>query len=322
MMTNDDTENAKKCQIFICKICEFTCSKKSNYINHLATQKHKMMTNDDKMMTKKCQKMPNQFHCECGKVYKHRQGLSLHKKKCQKMPEHRNDAPVEVCQATTSKNHDDVEEFTQKDKRMMKMMTMAMRSTAEGIANSVKEIVSVAGTNHSHNTTNSHNKTFNLNFYLNETCKDAMNIQDFIKTLRLSTCDLERVGELGYTEGISRMFIKGLNELEVTKRPIHCSDLKREIIHIKDNDRWEQDNANRDKLRKAISDLSNKNIMLLDDWQRENPGYDRYDSKKNDIYLKIMVESMGPADEDTSERSFRKITRKVAVNTIIDKGVV
>ena len=175
-------------------------------------------------------------------------------------------------------------------------------------------------TNHSHNTTNSHNKTFNLNFYLNETCKDAMNLQDFIKTLQLNLSDLERVGELGYTEGISRMFIKGLNDLDETRRPIHCSDLKREVIHIKDNDVWEQDNENRDKLRKAINDISNKNIMLLDDWRQENPGFDQYDSKKNDLYLKLLVNTMGPDSPDATDKAFRKIIRKVASNTIIKKN--
>ena len=146
-----------------------------------------------------------------------------------------------------------------------------------------------------------------------------MNLQDFIKTLQLNLGDLERVGELGYTEGISRMFIKGLNDLDETRRPIHCSDLKREVIHIKDNDVWEQDNENRDKLRKAINDISNKNIMLLDDWRQENPGFDQYDSKKNDLYLKLLVNTMGPDSPDATDRAFRKIIRKVASSTIIKK---
>ena len=146
-----------------------------------------------------------------------------------------------------------------------------------------------------------------------------MNLQDFIKTLQLNLGDLERVGELGYTEGISRMFIKGLNDLDETRRPIHCSDLKREVIHIKDNDVWEQDNENRDKLRKAINDISNKNIMLLDDWRQENPGFDQYDSKKNDLYLKLLVNTMGPDSPDATDKAFRKIIRKVASNTIIKK---
>ena len=196
------------------------------------------------------------------------------------------------------------------------------QETCMGTMKTVIESGNLGGnnTNHSHNTTNSHNKTFNLNFYLNETCKDAMNLQDFIKTLQLNLGDLERVGELGYTEGISRMFIKGLNDLDETRRPIHCSDLKREVIHIKDNDVWEQDNENRDKLRKAINDISNKNIMLLDDWRQENPGFDQYDSKKNDLYLKLLVNTMGPDSPDATDKAFRKIIRKVASNTIIKKN--
>ena len=117
------------------------------------------------------------------------------------------------------------------------------------------------------------------------------------------------------------MFVKGLNDLEVTKRPIHCSDLKRETLHIKDKDIWEKDNPNQDKLKKAIKDLSNKNIMLFDDWQRENPGYDQYDNKKNDIYLRMMVQAMGPADQVAEKRDFGKIIRSIAKNTIIDKDV-
>jgi hypothetical protein len=186
----------------------------------------------------------------------------------------------------------------------------------------VIELSKNGSTTNSHNTithTNSHNKTFNLQFFLNETCKDAMNITDFVKSLHLNIQDLENVGELGYAEGISRMFVKGLNELEVTKRPIHCSDLKREVIHIKDKDVWEKDTTNQDRLKKAIKDLSNKNIMLFDDWQRQNPGYDQYDSKKNDIYLKMMVQAMGPADDVAERRDFGKIIRTIAKTTIIDK---
>ena len=114
------------------------------------------------------------------------------------------------------------------------------------------------------------------------------------------------------------MFVRGLNDLEVTKRPIHCSDIKREILHIKDKDKWEKD-ANRDKLTKAIKDLSNKNIMLLDDWQKENPGCKEYNNRKNDIYLKLMVESMGPADDSAEKRDFGKIIRTIAKSTIIDR---
>jgi hypothetical protein len=166
---------------------------------------------------------------------------------------------------------------------------------------------------------NSHNKTFNLQVFLNETCKDAMNIKDFIQSLELTLTDLEKVGELGYAEGISRMFIKGLNSLDITKRPIHCSDVKREIMHIKHEDKWEKDNANQDKLRNIIKQLTHKNIMMLDDWKKANPGCTAYDSRKYDHYLKLTMESMGPTDEDAEKRDFNKIIRRVAESTTIDK---
>jgi len=155
---------------------------------------------------------------------------------------------------------------------------------------------------------------------LNETCKDAMNITDFVNSLKLNLQDLERMGELGYAEGISRMFVKGLSDLEVTKRPIHCSDLKREVIHIKDQDKWERDTTNQDRLKDAIRHLSNKNIMLLDDWQKQNPGCTEYNNNKNGLYLKIQAESMGPVNDKEERRDFSKIVRAVAKNTIIDRN--
>jgi hypothetical protein len=329
MLTNVDKKNAKKRQKFICEACDFVCFKKSDFIRHEATRKHKMLTNVDKMLTEKCQKTPDEFQCECGKVFKHRQSLSVHRKKCQIIP-------AEVCppvavQSTPNRCENQKDQIIEIQGRLIDQYKDALKSKDTCIETQDKAITAMKtviesgnlggnNTNHSHNTTNSHNKTFNLNFYLNETCKDAMNLQDFIKTLQLNLADLERVGELGYTEGISRMFIKGLNDLDETRRPIHCSDLKREVIHIKDNDVWEQDNENRDKLRKAINDISNKNIMLLDDWRQENPGFDQYDSKKNDLYLKLLVNTMGPDSPDATDKAFRKIIRKVASNTIIKKN--
>jgi hypothetical protein len=183
------------------------------------------------------------------------------------------------------------------------------------------EVVKDGKTINNNNTINSHsnNKTFNLQVFLNETCKDAMNIKDFIQSLELNLTDLEKVGELGYAEGISRLFIKGLNNLDITKRPIHCSDVKREIMHIKDNNKWEKDNAAQDKLKNIIKQLTHKNIMMLDDWKKANPGCTAYDSKKYDKYLKLTLESMGPTDDDAEKRDFNKIIRRVAENTSIDK---
>lgn len=311
-MKQNETFCRKKSQSeFYCKICDYQCSRKTDYEKHLLTRKHEMKQNE----TKKSSKVVTPFMCsKCNKVLKSRTSYWRHTKNCC-------GANEVICNTITS----DVDEPSDgKDKDVIMLLLKQNQEFKELIVSQNNQIVELSkngSTNNSYNHTNSHNKTFNLSFFLNETCKDAMNITDFVNSLKLSLNDLERVGELGYAEGISRMFVKGLNDLEVTKRPIHCSDLKRETLHIKDKDVWEKDTTNQDKLKKAIKDLSNKNIMLFDDWQRENPGYDQYDNKKNDIYLHMMVQAMGPADEAAEKRDFGKIIKSIAKNTIIDKEV-
>jgi hypothetical protein len=186
-----------------------------------------------------------------------------------------------------------------------------------------KTIIEVAknsqGNNNNNTISNSNNKTFNLNFFLNETCKDAMNMKDFIQSLELSLPELEKMGELGFAEGMSRVFVNRLNSLDITKRPIHCSDVKRETIHIKDNNKWEMDNANLDRLRKIIKQLTIKNILRVDDWKKANQGCTEYNSRKNDQYLRINMEAIGPVDATEEKRDFGKIIRRVAENTAIDK---
>jgi hypothetical protein len=169
---------------------------------------------------------------------------------------------------------------------------------------------------------NSNNKTFNLNFFLNETCKDAMNMKDFIQSLEMSLPELEKMGEVGFAEGMSRLFVDRLNQLDITKRPIHCSDVKREIIHIKDDNKWERDNANLDRLRKIIKQLTLKNILRVDDWKKANQGCTEYNSRKNGQYLKINMEAIGPVDDGEVKRDFGKIIRRVAESTTIDKNYV
>ena len=171
----------------------------------------------------------------------------------------------------------------------------------------------------SHSNNNSNNKTFNLNFFLNETCKDAMNMKDFIKSLELTLPELEKMGEIGFAEGMSRLFVDRLNKLDITKRPIHCSDVKREIIHIKDDNKWERDNANLDRLRKIIKQLTIKNILRVDDWKTANAGCTEYNSRKNGQYLKMHIQALGPVDDDEVKRDFGKIIRRVAETTAIDK---
>lgn len=299
------------------------------------TRKHKNGTNGTNLGQKNaltCEYCSTEMNSKTS-YYRHKQkcGVFLEEKNAKKTPDE------ESCDNFLSNQQnirganmtiDDKDKIIENKDRLLDKQSKLLDKLVEQNAGMMKHIMTNNQAtnnnntmNNSHNHTNSHNKTFNLQFFLNETCKDAMNITDFVSSLKLNLQDLEKVGELGYAEGISRMFVRGLNDLEVTKRPIHCTDPKRETLHIKDNDKWEKETTKRDILKHAIKELSNKNIMLLDDWRKEHPGCDEYDNRKNDFYLKMMVETMGPTGESEEKRDFTKIVRAVAKNTIIQKDV-
>ena len=324
MITIGAKKNAEKRRDFFCSECIFKCSKKSEWDRHISTRKHKMITNDYKMITKNHEKTPKLYTCECGNVYSHRQGLYKHRQKCPiihaKVQEN-----VQFVQSTPvqeSMNEEKVVKLVTNTvtSAITAVVPAIMNGNKEMIVDVVKEVVKKDTTtnNNSHNTTN--NNTFNLQLFLNEDCKNAMNITDFVKNLQINTTDFEQVGQLGYSEGISRLLIKGLSELDITRRPIHCSDIKREVIHIKDQNKWEKDTPNRDRLKDVIKQIGNKSMMLMDDYVKENPGCKEPQHNKNDLYLKCMIQSIGPVHDDTTyDRELKKISRKVATYTIINK---
>jgi hypothetical protein len=255
------------------------------------------------------------YTCECSKTFKTHGGLWKHKKKSCSV---NNDTEPDVKKSNNN--------ATDKDE----LITYLIKENQE-FKNMILEIVkkdsyNQCTTNNNNTNTlsnnNSHNKTFNLNFFLNETCKDAMNMKDFIQSLEMSLPELEKMGEVGFAEGMSRLFVDRLNQLDITKRPIHCSDVKREIIHIKDDNKWERDNANLDRLRKIIKQLTLKNILRVDDWKKANQGCTEYNSRKNDQYLRINMEAIGPVDDGEVKRDFGRIIRRVAESTTIDKKYV
>jgi hypothetical protein len=173
--------------------------------------------------------------------------------------------------------------------------------------------------NGTHNTTNSHNKTFNLQFFLNEQCKDALNMSDFINSIQLQLSDLEETGRLGYVDGISKVVIDNLNSLNVHSRPLHCSDSKREVIYIKDNDQWVKENENKDTMRNMIKQVANKNIKNIPEWVKAYPDCLKSESKQNDKYLKIVSNSMSGSTEEEQKNNINKIISKVAKEVVISK---
>jgi hypothetical protein len=174
--------------------------------------------------------------------------------------------------------------------------------------------------NNSNNTThtNSHNKSFNLQFFLNETCKDAMNIMDFVDSINLQLSDLESVGKLGYVEGISNIIVKNLKEMDIHKRPVHCTDNKRETMYVKDDNKWEKENDDKKKLRQAIRRVAAKNQRLLPKFKEAHPDCGKYHSKFSDQYNKIIVESMGGSGDNDIEKE-DKIIKNISKNVSIDK---
>jgi hypothetical protein len=295
MMTQKGAKNAEN---YTCEKCAFTCSKKCNYDKHLLTRKHQ---NDDAELQKRSKKMPDGYTCGCGKQYTHRQGLHAHKKNC--------DFTREENESTTK---GELKMITTMMMEMMKNNTDLQKQMLE-----VCKINTVNMTTHNTNNSHSHNKTFNLQFFLNEQCKDAMNISEFVDSFELQLEDLESVGELGYVEGMTKIIVDKLNSMDVYKRPMHCSDAKREIIYIKDADKWERETRDNPKLRKAIKTVSFKNMKLAILWSDTYPESKSSESSMNDIYMKIIIQSTGGSGEIANSED--KIIRRIVKEIIISK---
>ena len=287
---------------FFCHNCNYKCCKQSEYNKHILTSKHQILQNPTSNPTSKISEKT--YNCTCGKIYKHSSTLYAHKKKCNVIET--DDKPV----PNNSNNLNDKDE----------LINYLIKENQE-FKNLILEIVKKDTYNNSNNTithTNSHNKTFNLQFFLNETCKDAMNIMDFVDSIKLQLCDLEKVGKIGYVEGISNIIVKNLNSLDESKRPVHCTDAKREIMYIKDEDKWEKENENKQKLRKAIKQIAHKNSKLLNDFKTKHPDCGKSDSRFSDQYNKLVIEAMGGKGDNDLEKE-DKIIRNIAKEVTIEK---
>lgn len=304
----DDKNSPKLAKKFVCEKCDYKCSKQSDYDKHILTLKHKMDYTDDVLDDAK---VATQYFCECGKEYKHRQGLWKHKKKCQnsKINEELNEKQNEnISNKNDQSNKDNLIEYLIKENSEFKTLIMELIKKDNNISNS-----------NINSTVNSHNKTFNLQFFLNEQCKDALNIGEFVDSIKLQLTDLENTGRTGYVEGISKILIKNLNELDVIKRPIHCSDLKREVLYIKDNDKWSKENDDKQVIKKAIKDVANKNIRQIPEWMKKHPDCKQSDSKKNNQYLNIVMNAMSGGSCEEQNSNIEKIIKNITKSVIIEK---
>jgi hypothetical protein len=296
----------KTVKIFNCEKCNLVTSNKKDYNKHLLTAKHIKQSEG----YKKIQKIPEVLLCDCGKTYKHYSGLWRHKKKCEDV--NKNEPKEENVIVNILKDNNDFKnlilEVVKNNTELQKQNQEFQKQMMELYKNGNNTVIN----------NNNHNKTFNMQIFLNEQCKDAMNIMDFVNSMTLELSDLEDVGKLGYVEGISNIIIRKLNAMDIYKRPIHCSDAKREIMFVKDENIWEKENSTYDKLRKAIKRVTFKNSAMLVPWSQEHPQCMNNQHHLNDVYVQMMGQAMG--GKESFLESENKIMKKIAKAVLIDKA--
>ena len=296
-MTTDFTE--KNGMKYLCEKCDYTSKQLSDYNRHINTRKHRNRTDLNYLEQKK---LVHKYTClKCNKTYKARNSLLYHEKTCSNI------------QSTDTSKDEIISSLIKENSDFKNLILEVVKSNNElqkQVLDVCKNIQPSVITN-----SNNNNKTFNLHFFLNEQCKDAMNISEFINSVTLSVKDLERVGTLGYVEGISSIIIKQLGNLDIHKRPMHCSDTKRETLYIKDENKWEKEDQENKKIKNVIKSVEYKNLKMINEWTKEHPNYKESKEKDNDTYLKILMEATGsPGNyEDKGNKIIKKIAKAVAI---------
>jgi hypothetical protein len=297
-------------QRFYCKFCHYGTDRKCNYDTHIISTRHirnaEKRTDGNQIQQKFSENSAyclKDYVCEnCNKHFQSKSGLWKHEKKCN------------IDQSSYSKTSE--EEIS--DKQLI-MMLIKDNSELKNLVIKVLENGTQNTMNNCHNTTNSHNKAFNLNFFLNETCKNAMNITDFVDSIKLQLTDFMDVGELGYVEGISNIIVKKLKDLDETVRPIHCTDQKRETFYVKDKDKWEKEEEDMKQIRKMIKRISYKNERLMSTYKEKYPDYNDPESKNSDKYSKFVIEALGGDGNNMVEKENKIIKHITKITTIKNK---
>jgi hypothetical protein len=307
------------------------CFEDINNNSYNSNDKTKMMTSSDKKgakgdngantTKKEFTQLSKKFLCKCGKTFSHRQNLHVHKKKNCKLlyasQTTKNDVPLtstELLAFCSKTITDTVLEQTSVLFKSLTTNTNYIQNNTNNFENANNDNSTLTNTN---NNNNSHNKTFNLQFFLTHTCKDAMNISDFINSIDLQVNDFEEVGEKGFVNGISSIIIKKLNALDEHMRPVHCSDLKRESVYIKENNQWKKDTNNNEGLKKVIKAVAYKNTALSPAFKAKYPDYGISTSKSSDRYNRAMIESHGGSgnnDETNLDKIVKRITKEILIS--------
>jgi len=349
LLTKNEENNA---QTFSCKKCDYSTCKKYDYNRHLLTRKHILLTkneenfaqdfsckfcnyvtsikynynrhisscgqsNEVKNADNEEKNAPTYICSNCSAIYNSKQGLWSHKKKC-KIVNNKNE-PVQTTELTTMfvtlmKQNNEFKELIMEQNQKIIEKDNELKNVIIELSNKEKVIYNTVNSN-----INTQTNNFSISLFLNEQCKDALNITDFVNSLNIEFEDLEYVGNNGYVEGITNIFMKGLKDLDIYKRPIHCTDIKRETIYIKDEDVWEKDTKDNSKIKKIIGKIAHKNIMKISPWQHAHPECNILDSNAYNLHMRIMKQSLNGGPVDKSERNDYKIIKNIARTVFVDK---
>jgi len=304
---------------YICVACKYSTNNRYDYNKHSKRVKHARMTLQARGAGGVATAGAGTKECICGKMFKERSGLWRHKKKCEAV----NQCLEKDLLEEETKGGDSDCQTQSSEKLSSAIMTLIkqnqdLQKQLIEIAKESKQIIHNSTTNNNTNNTNH----FNLQVFLNETCKDALNMVDFVKLMRIDLSDLEEIGRIGYSDGVSRIFVNGLKELDARKRPIHCSDFKREILYIKEDNVWERDTEEKTLIKQAIRYVEHKNIVQIPVWIKAHPDCVRSSNKDNTKYLTMICESTGGQDQSQLqlENNLNKIIRNIAREVVIDKN--
>ena len=299
-----DKKTSKNIFKFYCNLCDFGCNKKGDWNRHIQRLKHIKLTQCDITVTQKT----SIYICKlCDKKYSSRNGLWKHKQKCNFIDDELNSENDEYM----------YNGINIKDKDTLVLHLLKQNGNLQNKIIEMASQSNITNNNNSHNTTI--DKNFNLNIFLNETCKNAMNITDFVSNIKVELKDLENTGRQGYVQGITNIIVKNLNNLERHMRPLHCGDFKREVLYIKDNNEWTKEADNKPILTTAIKTIANQNIKQINQWRDNYPDCIKSDSTKNNLYLKIVSNCMNGLTKEEGENNINKIITNVAKNVIIEK---
>ena len=307
-------KSSKSSKNFYCKFCDYSTSRNSQYNRHLMTAKHKILTNPNEKSS-----APQQcFVCECGKEYKHLSSLCAHKKTCRYLDTMHIEHFDNNISANYSEKHNETSSIVEiiKQNQDFKSLLIEQQKENQNLQKQLIEVVKDGKT--IHNTTNN-NQKFNLNFFLNTTCKDAMNMSEFIENMNINFKDIENIGKNGYVEGMTNMILSRIKDLDVTKRPLHCTDLKRETMYIKDNDEWSKDTPENSKLHNMISIVSKQNYGTLPLWRDTYPECKDGNNPKYDFCMDMMRNILGEVG-DEQIRLDNKVIKKLSQHILVDKN--